>query len=655
MINQLSLGLSALRAAQFGISIVGNNIANASTPGYHRQLADLRNSTPQTFNPFQFGTGVSLTEIRRNHSRILEQSLTTNISGQGDSLVRLATTQQLESVLAPSSGSISNRVNNLFARLDELSLHPDDPSSRRAFVSTAVDLTNNVRATQGELDRIQTEVDGEIRGVVDRVNALGQGIVQLNQSITSAKGQGIQPNDLLDQRDQLVNELSQYVDVRVDYNSDLVLAADSQVVLGTNSPTDLVVEKTADGISIRQGETGSLVQPTSGQLSGLLHVRNEVLPHYGAKLQGVATGLIEVIDRQHVMGVGANGPFSELRSGRNVTSTTTALDQLETAVPIVNGKLNIAVVDKSTGARTLHEININADVDTVQTVAAKISAIPQLQGIVNTSTGGIAITAAGGFGFDFAGGASSAPSTSGISGTVVPSISGIYSGSANTDFQFAFSGPGEVGVTDGLALEVRDGAGNLIQTLQVGAGYEAGTPIQLDSGLSVTLSSGTVASGDAFTVPAVGVSDTSGFLTALGLNTFFVGNDAATLRVDPRIVESPNSVGLSSTGAAGDVNNLSKIIARRSELVLDSGTATVEEFVKGIVSNIGEDVNTNDRVLEGLQTLGESLSAQQASVSGVDPNEEAIQMLRYQQAFEAAARYLSIVNDTTQEIFNIIN
>jgi flagellar hook-associated protein 1 len=654
MINQLSLGLSAIRAAQYGISVVGNNIANASTPGYHRQMVDLRNREPQTFTPFQFGTGVELTEIRRNHSRILEQSLTTNYSGQGDSLIRLTTSQQLESALAPSSGSLSDRVNGLFARLDELALHPDDASSRRAFVSTAVELTNTVRATSAELDRIQNQVDQEIQGTVDRVNALSRDIVTLNQSIIRAKAQGIQANDLLDQRDQLVNDLAQYVDVRMDYGSDLVLAADSQVVLGTNPPQALVVEKTEDGISIRQGDTGHVVSPVSGQLTGLLELRNQILPHYNGKLHDTAKGLIEVFDRQHVMGVGTRGPFTELLSGRTVRDSTTVLNQLDTAVPIIDGTVNIAVIDQATGSRTLHEIDVDASVDTLQSIAAKISTIPQLQAVVNTSTGGIAITSAGGYAFDFAGGASTTPNTSAVAGTMVPTISGIYSGTANTDFQFNFSGPGEIGVTDGLSLEVRDAAGNLIQTLQVGAGYEAGSPIQLDNGLSLSLASGTVVAGDDFQVSAVGTSDTSGFLTALGLNTFFVGSDPASLRVDPRIVQSPSNLGLSTTGAAGDVNNLTRIAARRGERILDNNTVNLEDFVKGTVANIGEDVNTHQRVLDGLSTLGESLQAQRASASGVDPNEEAIQMLKYQQAFEAAAQYLSVINQTTEELFRII-
>lgn len=654
MINQLSLGLSALRAAQFGISIVGNNIANASTPGYHRQLADLRNSDPQILTPFQFGTGVKLADIRRNHSRILEQSITTNFSGQGDSLIRLTTSQQLESALSPSSGSLSDRVNGLFARLEELALHPNDASSRRSFVSTAVELTNTVRATSAELDRIQNQVEQEITGTVDRVNALARDIVTLNQSIVRAKAQGIQANDLLDQRDQLVNDLAQFVDVRINYASDLVLAADSQVVIGTSPPEALVVEKTETGIEIRQGDTGHLVKPVSGALTGLLELRNQILPHYNGKLHDTTTGLIEVFDRQHVMGVGLQGPFTELLSGRTVRDSTTALNRLDTAVSITDGTIHIGVVNQSTGERTIHEVSVDATTDTLTTIAGKISAIPQLQAVVNASTGGIAITSTGGFAFDFAGGAPSAASTSSISGTTRPTIRGIYSGTANTDFQFSFSGAGEIGVTDGLSLEVRDAAGNLIQTLQVGAGYEAGIPLKLDNGLTVGLSSGSVVAGDSFVVSAVGQSDTSGFLTALGLNTFFVGSDPASLRVDPRIVASPSQLALSTTGAEGDVNNLSKIAARRSERLLDNGTVSLEDFVKGTVANIGEDVNTHQRVLDGLSTLGESLLAQRASASGVDPNEEAIQMLKYQQAFEAAAQYLAVVNQTTQEIFRII-
>ena len=244
---------------------------------------------------------------------------------------------------------------------------------------------------------------------------------------------------------------------------------------------------------------------------------------------------------------------------------------------------------------------------------------------------------------------------SALTGSTVPTIAGIYQGSGNADFHFEFSGAGEIGVTDGLQLKVLDSAGNLVDTLDVGAGYEAGTALRLKSGLTVSLTTGTVASGDAFTSSAVAAADTSGFLTALGLNTFFVGTDPATLRVDPRLVDSPNSLGFSATGAVGDVTNLNRILERRGEPVLESGTSSLEQFVQGMISNIGEDVSAQQRVSEGLTSLGESLDTQRAAISGVDPNEEAIQMLRYQQSFQAAAKYLQTVNQTTEEIFRIIS
>lgn len=655
MINQLSLGLTALRAAQYGLDIVGNNIANASTPGYHRQLADLRNRTPVTFAPFQFGTGVELVDIRRSHSRILEQAITTNVANQGDTLIRLTTNQQVESVLAPRTGSLTDRVNALYSRFQELALHPDDAASRRAVVTTAVDLTNTLRSTSSDLDRIQVDVEQEIQGTVDRVNQLASQIVKLNGDIRRAKAQGVHPNDMQDQRDAAVNELAQYIDVRLDSDDDLVLAGDNSIVLGQNVPPALIAERGADGVVLRQGASGPAILPVGGRLAGLLALRNQILPQYQSNLRGVATGLVEVIDRQHVMGVGAAGGFQQLVSGRSLSSTTNSLDQLDTVVPITSGKLRIGVTDQTTGTRTIHEIDVASDVDSLADVAAKISAIPQLQAIVNSATGGLAITAAGGYTFDFAGGASTRPDVSGLAGTTVPTIAGIYSGTANTDFRFEFSGAGEVGVTDGLQLRVLDAGGNLIETLNVGAGYEAGSPLGLRSGLTVSLASGTVLAGDSFVSSAVATSDTSGFLTALGLNTFFVGNDPTSLAVDPRLVDSPNALGLSATGEVGDVTNLTRILDNRTAKVLASGEASVEQFLQGMISNVGEDVNANQGIWDGLGSLAASLDSQRAAISGVDPNEEAIQMLRYQQSFQAAARYLETVNQTTEEIFRIIS
>jgi flagellar hook-associated protein FlgK len=237
----------------------------------------------------------------------------------------------------------------------------------------------------------------------------------------------------------------------------------------------------------------------------------------------------------------------------------------------------------------------------------------------------------------------------------VPQLSGRFKGTENGQLSFAFSGDGEIGVTPDLQVEVRDASGLLVATVNVGAGYEPGTAVDLGNGISLELSHGTVVAGESFETPVVATSDESGVLTALGLNTFFVGDDPHNLAVDPRLLQDPDALATAQSAQPGDVRNLSALIAQRDLQLFDGETLTAQQFVGRLISDVGSQVQTLDQTQQNLELLQQSIAAQQASISGVDPNEEAIRMLQYQEAFQAAARYLDVVNQTTQELFRILD
>ena len=642
-----SIGLSALRAAQFGLNVTGQNIANANTPGYHRQIAEFVNSPSVRLSNLEFGTGVDVNQIRRIQFRIVEETITTNISARGDLESRLAVTRQVESLIIPGTGSLPDRIDALWNRFEELSAQPFDSNSRTNLISSAEQLTSSLRQLTVDLDRISTQADLEINSIVDRVNTLTRDIVDLNVAIKESKAAGSQPNDLLDHRDTLVNELAEYVDVRLDPHSDTVLVADGVVLVGQNYPRELGLTRDQNGLHLIVGAEGTPIPVRSGQLGGLLATRNEQIPSFLEHLDDLAQGLIAAIDQQHAQGVGIRGGLERVFSRRPVDDVTAAFNTLDFPIPVTQGTLFVGVTDESTGERIVHQIPVDPSIHSTDSLASSIDAIANLQAVTNAQTGELTIVADTGYRFDFAPQIGTHPTSSTLTGTSAPTFDGIYTGGGNDDLRFVFLNSGEVGVTEDLQVQVLDAFGNEIDVLDVGQGYAAGTPLALENGLEVSLSAGTVIAGEDFTTTGIANADTSGVLAALGLNTLFTGSDARTLEVNRDILEDSDLLATSITGLAGDSGNLTRIIARR-ELTVIGDSRSVEQFAAQFVSIVGSEVSSLQTATENLDLLNENLVAQRDSVSGVDPNEEAVRMLQYQTAFQAAARFIDAVDQTTQ-------
>ena len=648
-----SIGLSALRAAQFGLNVTGQNIANANTPGYHRQIAEFVNRPAVRLGSLEFGTGVNVNQIRRIQYRIVEETITNNVSARGDLESRLSVTRQVESLIIPGTGSLPDRIDDLWNRFEELSAQPFDSNSRNNLISSAEQLTTSLRRLTVDLDRMTTQVDLEINSIVDRINSLTKDIVDLNVEIKESKAAGTQPNDLLDHRDTLVNELAEYVDVRLDPHSDTVLVADGVLLAGQNYPRELGLTRDQNGLQLIVGGESTPIPVRSGQLGGLLATRNEQIPSFLEHLDDLAQGLIAAVDQQHAQGVGIRGGLERVFSRRPVADVTSTFGTLDFPIPVTQGSLFVGVTDEATGERVVTEIPIDPSIHSTDSLAASIDAIANLQAVTNSQTGELTIVADTGYRFDFAPTIGTQPTSSTLTGTASPTLGGIYTGAGNDELRFVFLGSGEVGITEDLQVQVLDAFGNEIDVLDVGQGYSAESPIALENGLEISLSAGTVIAGEDFTTTGIANSDSSGVLAALGLNTFFTGSDARTLEVNRDLLEDTDLLATSITGAPGDSGNLTRIIARR-ELTVIGDSRSVEQFAAEFVSIVGSEVSSLQIATENLELLNENLVAQRDAVSGVDPNEEAVRMLQYQTAFQAAARFIDAVDQTTQEILAIL-
>jgi flagellar hook-associated protein 1 FlgK len=384
-----------------------------------------------------------------------------------------------------------------------------------------------------------------------------------------------------------------------------------------------------------------------GSLGGLLALRNSIVEDIQTDLDSLAAAIVQQVNQYHVQGVGSAGSFTSL-TGWIMTSENLA--DFDPAVS--DGSIYIRVTNTSTGAITRNEISIDASADTLSTIATDISAITGLTATVNSSR--LSITADANYEFDFLPAVLSSPTASTLSGSPPTiSVSGIYTGTANDTMTFTVSGTGSVG-NGTLSLVVTDAGAGAVATLNVGSGYAAGDELDLGNGIKVSLTTGDLNDSETFEVHVFADSDTSGVLAGIGLNTFFSGSGALSIAVCSDITSTPGRIATALGGDKSDNTNASRLADLREQAVSGLNSLTMGEFYRKVVTDIGQQISTKEVREDNLEVILQNLENQRSEVSGVDINEEATQMLIFEQLFQAMAKFLNTMQTAVQSLMEIV-
>lgn len=651
-----NIGISAVQANQAALQTISNNIANANTEGYHRQQINLAQSRPIVQNNLQFGTGVTVASIQRVVNSAADTALAMNLSQSADAQARLDVATSIEGLLTPASGSLTDSVSKFFDSIEQLATSPADGTMRREAVSAAENVAHQISSLNSGLNQLQQQQVSAVTDTVNQINSLTKQIASLNQQIKLSQAGGIEPNTLLDQRGQLVQELGKLVDISpgsLTSADGTLVAAGGWLVVG-DSPPQLSIIRTSDGtLQIRLGDRGP-VEPASGKLAGLLAAHNEIIPSVRNAVQTWTSAFISGINSAQATGLGLSGPASFVNGVNSVSNPTVPLAKAKTLLPVQAGSLFISVTNVTSGERKTYEVAINPDQDSLQDVMQRIDGLDNVKGSLS-STGQVRIAGEMGYIIDFAGRPDSVVDTTSLTGTARPTITGTAQGTTNADWTVTADSSGQVGSTTGLKLRVTNSStGELITVLDVGQGYIANEPIQIADGISIQLDAGTLNAGDQFQVHAISDPDTAGFLSALGIGGLFQTNDLQTVTVNGAISQDPGLLAASRTGDTGDARQLSRITQFRTTALLSAGTETVEAQLASITSNSGLAVNSYQAQVDQYQSQYDQIRNQQDSISGVDPNEELMAMLQFQRAFQANARFISTINNALDDLLGIL-
>ncbi len=655
--DSFSIGISGLEAAQRAFDIIGNNVANAATDGYHRQRIELRPAYSSQLGELLLGGGVDVVGITRLIDGLLEHEILRQGSLLGQVSQEFATLQTVENAFGEflEGSGLSGAIDNFFNALQDLSAHPTEVIWQNQIITAAKTMANQFRTLGEFLAELKHQIELEAKSTIEQVNILTKRIAELNDSIKKHEIAGGQDNNLRDLRDRCIKELSSLVSVETQmrqYGVTDVYVAGTPVAIGTTA-IELETGFREDGklgISI-VGVNNFNLNVQGGQLGGLLSLRNELVSDVHDNLDNLAAAMIQQINQYHVQGVGSTGSFTEL-TGWHVTSE----NLVDFGSNVTNGNIYIRVTNTSTGAITRTEIPVDKSVDTLSDIATRISAITGLSASVISSK--LHIQADTNYKFDFLPTVLPEPESLDINfnGSSDPtvSVSGIYIGSSNDTFTFTVSGTGNIGV-DTLTLTVTDGASNIIDTINIGSGYAAGDKIDVgDTGIKISLSIGDLVNGDSFSIDVFADTDTSGVLAAVGINTFFSGSSALNIAVCSDIDATPGRVASALGADMTDNANALRMTGLRDQKQTSLNSMTLGEFYRKMVTDIGQQLFVKQTSKDNIESMVQNLGNQQSEISGVDINDEAARMLIFEQMFKGMSKYLSTVQSLLLSLMEII-
>jgi len=656
-----SIGISGLNAAQSAIEIIGNNIANAATEGYHRQRVELTPAYSSSSGSLFIGGGVNVGSITRMIDNLLEQELLQQRSSMEQISQEYATLRSIENAfgeLASENSGLNVIIDNFFSSLDDLSANAGDVVYQTQAVEAANSMASQFRLLGNYLTTLKEHIDLETDNTVEQINVLVSQIAGYNEQIGKQEIKGSKASNLSDQRDQCITELSKLIGVEIqykDYGVVDVRISGIPVVVGTFAAE---VETGYDdagklGISLADAYTYES-DIVGGRLGGLLSLKNELIADIQSDLDSLANAIITQINQYHVQGVGSAGG-ADGGSFTSLTGWALANDDLSDFVPpITSGDIYIRVTDTSSSTTTRHKIEIPGDCSSVTEIATYITNnITGLSASVDSSLK-LSITADTDYEFDFLPGVLSTPTD--VSGLTVPApaiaVSGIYTGTTNQTYTCTVIGGGTISNTEGLQIQVSHGG--TTTTVNVGSGYAAGDTLEVGEGVYISLGDGTLVAGETFTIEALANSDTSGFLAAAGINTLFSGSTASNMSVCADILANPGRIATSRGMDMTDNTNIKLMAAVANESLSSLNNMNPGSFYRLMATDIGQKLSIRQMRQENAEVMVNNLVNQQGQVSGVNINDEAAQLLIFEQMFQAMAKYMATIQTSMATIMELL-
>ncbi|MBE7459244.1 MAG: flagellar hook-associated protein FlgK [Zoogloeaceae bacterium] len=629
-----NIGVSGLAAAQAGLLTTGHNISNASTPGFNRQQIVQSTNTPQFTGAGYFGQGTNVTTVQRVYNQFLAsqtlsaQTRLSELNAYADQI------RQVDGLLADPSAGLSTALNDFFRGVHEVAANPASIPARQSMLSMAQALVGRFQSVDGRLNEIRDGVDTQLASTVADINSYTTQIAALNQRIilAQAAGPGQPANDLLDQRDQLIAQLNQQVRVTTLTESDgslSVFVGNGQaVVVGAQSYGLATMQSGEDasrmtvGITLASGGTAALPEAmlSGGTLGGLLAFRRESLDTVQNALGRIALGLAETFNAQHRLGQDLTGAL-----GGNFF-TAPAPQVITPNNPPNGGTAAIGVAVASAANLTTSDYRLTANGGgnytlvrlSDSTTVFSATALPQ-------TVDGLTISLASG------------AANAGDSFLIQPTRAAAH------DIAVALTDARSIAA----AAPIRTAASNgNTGTGAIGAG-SVNAPPPANANLTQTVTITFNNPPTTFDVAGTGTGNPAGVAFTAGGSITYNGwtvQIGGTPAAGDVFTISANSAGVA------DNRNALLLAGLQTGKTLAGGTASYQSAYAQIVSDVGNKTREIQVTATAQESVVKQAEEAQQSLSGVNLDEEAANLLRYQQAYQASGKMIEIAD----KLFNTL-
>lgn len=571
LFGSIQMAGNTLQAMQIGLHVVGNNIANANTPGYVRERAVYTPAPVQKIGDLTLGLGVEVAGIEQVVDRYLEDRLRGANSDLADAEAQEKAYNDLQAILGELTDvDISTALTDFFNGIDRVANEPENIGIRDLAVKDGIRLAERINSLDQRVEQVRSDLSQRVQSIATEINTLTGQIQKLNLQIVTAEGGGTTGSNaggLRSQRSEALSSLAKLIDIHT-------TETDTGAVNISVNGQLLVFEatrRTVESVSVDEGGVSSfkvrfvddkgMLDANGGELGGVYAARDEILGGFLESLDNFAKGLAFEFNKVYSQGQGIDG-FSELTSTSRVSDASAALNQAGLDFTPTSGSFTVLVRNKIDNVTKTYNIAIDLNgLDendtTLNSLAAQLDAIDGISAQVNLDNE-------------------------------------LVLKSESTDVDFSF-------------------------------GVESS-------------------------------ADESGVLAALGLNTFFTGSTAGDIGVNSQLIGSSRAgakFAASTTGINEGAENALRLVALYDESLSSYEGSSIREIYDNIINETTQGASISTAVADGLRVFSGTLEGSAQAVSGVNVDEEAIDMILLQQTYQASAKYISTLADLLDVLISL--
>lgn len=638
----VEIGKRGVLANQTALNTISNNLANSSNEQYSRQEVTMGTLPPlyspslnREYGPGQMGQGGEVVSVKRVRDEFVDNRIAEESSLLGQYDIRYKFVKQIEQIFnEPGKPSIKEKYDDFVKSWNDIALNPEDPAAREALIVSSQNMLGFIKDHYQNLQKLRNHVDGLTREKVNEINTLAKQVRDLNVEIVKVQALGDNPNTLLDKRDALIEKISKYADVKIVSNDpdEIMVYLGARPLIQGTKVTELktVNNPQNDGMASVIWESGEKVVLKNGELKALIDVRDGDILNAMKKLDNFVINLSESVNEVHRDGFGLN-PVSGINFFSYKAITGNANGDYDSNKDGQNDSTMIYKVvgtQKLTGAEQIGEngyMNLGPD-ETGKEVIVSYKATDKVQDVLDRVNGSKARVA------------------------------------AYLDHQ------GRV-VMKGLYQENSKGPDFAIQRLEDTGNF-------LTSFAGILKQSGANGAFDYRKIGQASQLETNQFTVA------YEKNAAMWASLDDSVLKNPMNIavrtGKDSDGdgildipsGKGDGSNAYRIISLlvsenekngldkntnmdHMPIIVDKNAKSFRPFLDSMVAKIGEQAKSDKMNLDKENSLMTGLKNLRESISGVNIDEELVNLIKYQHGYQASAKMINTMNDMLDIIMKL--